>query len=445
MLDDLNDLFPEHDVTELRQALTLPESSNLYTALDTLLARETKQAKSKTKEPTIRTRVGLDRGVIPTHQRFRSEEYQTAVLKRLKLEFAQHDSSSTIRAVLSENNFDYERTRAALSQLFSKRSLWSTLKALFPSRAKEVAMKQLRECPLTGCAELDAEIEDNEGRKRRVVQGELLQKDEILAKQVNEDEHTLYEAMTECGCCFGEYTWEDITACKDGHLVCRSCVTRTIEECAFGQGDTYTLKGLRCIAATSEPCTELIPTYLLEGIISTGLLKRLNSRIINGELERSKMELVRCPFCLYAEFKDPVYPPRIRFRSSIRDLLVLILLLMTLLNPVILGNITVPLIILIRFTDVLQWKEWQTSVANAYQRRHTKTELGARVFRCENKEECGRESCILCAKEWAPFHDCLQDEKDGLRLFVEKAMADAVKRTVFPIPLRVVLMIVSPV
>lgn len=42
---------------------------------------------------------------------------------------------------------------------------------------------------------------------------------------------------------------------------------------------------------------------------------------------------------------------------------------------------------------------------------------------------CGRVSCLLCNREFFPGHSCLSDEQDGLRLAVERAMSDAVKRT----------------
>src|SRR5205814_3539674 len=101
-------------------------------------------------------------------QRFRSEEYQIATYKRLCLEFARYGSQSTIRAVLSEHNYDYERTKTALSELFSKKTLWTMLKSLFSSKTKEDIPKALLDNPLTGSAELDDEIDAIELRKRRI-------------------------------------------------------------------------------------------------------------------------------------------------------------------------------------------------------------------------------------------------------------------------------------
>ena len=413
---------------ELRQALSLQSYSNLYCAVDDLLEYERQLERSKSKI-TVRTRVGLDRGVIDPSQRFRSEEYQKAVYHRLRLEFAEYDPSSTIRAVLSEHNNDYERTKMALTGLFAKKSFWSMFKKFFSSTKKDVAEKQLRENPLTGCVEFDEELAAIALAKRRELDVVQIQSDLTLAQRLNEEEHTVADEMQECGCCFGDYTWDSIVSCNGGHLVCRDCVTHTAQESAFGQGDTsYDPRGLRCIAATNEKCDHVIPNDTLDGVLTSDLMTRLSTRILATELESANLDLIRCPFCLYSEFKLPA--KKVRLRSYWRHVVVGILVWLTLFAPIILANITIPLIICIEYTDFFEWKELNTVINGSYQRIHGGIPNGARTFKCQNVNACGRESCIECGKEWAPFHDCLKDEKDGLRLYVEKAMADAVKRTV---------------
>jgi hypothetical protein len=375
--------------------------------------------------------VGLDRGVVEPNQRFRSEMYQQAVFKRLRLEFAEHDSPSTIRAVLSEHNFDYERTKAALTRLYTKKSLWRMVVNLFSSSSKEAAEKQLKAKPLTGCAELDGEISAMALRNRRAEDEEQIKSDFVVAQEINEREHVAVHEMIECGCCFGDYTWEDTTACRAGHLVCRSCVTHTVQECAFGQGDnSFDSCGLRCIAASNELCDTVIPTAILEEFISADLMGRLTSRTVSAELESARMDLIRCPFCIYAEYREREDVPLLRLRSIWKRIVIGLLGLFTTIYPLLLANITVPVMICLEYTDLFHWKEWHRLVNAAHRRKYLRIEQGSQIFRCRNVNECGRESCRECFKEWAPFHDCLKDEKDGLRLYVEKAMADAVKRTV---------------
>ena len=356
MLDRLNDLFPEHDVTELRQALSQQPHSNFYGAIDDLLLLEKKLKKGRDKA-IVRTRIGLDGGKVEPHEWFRSQEYQSAVYKRLRLEFAQHDSPSTIRAVLSENNYDYERTRAVLSGLFMKKTLWTIFKSFFSPRTKIEAEKQLRENPLTGCAELDTEIDVIALRKRQAEETVQIQKDHLLAQEVNEQEHSEANEMMECGCCFGDFTWDDLVSCSGGHLVCRDCVTRIAQECAFGQADNaYDPSGLRCIAALNDICNHIIPTAMLETVISSDLMDKLNARIAITELEVASLNLVRCPFCWYAEFKEP--PFRIRLRFDYRQPVLLILYLLTLICPSILAGITIPLMICIEYTNFLSGRSW---------------------------------------------------------------------------------------
>jgi len=383
----------------------------------------------KPKDVVLRTRVGLDRGTIEPRQRFRSEEYQKAVYIRLRLEFAEHDYPTTIRAVLDENNYDYERTRTALTGIFKKKTLWSVFKGLF-TRAKENAELKLRE--KIGCEELDVEIEAIAMRKQHQDSELQIRKDLKLATTLNEEEYTSANELMECGCCFGDYTWEDMIYCGDGHLVCRGCVKRTAEECAFGQADTVcTERGLKCIAVSNNPCDKVIPNESLEQFLPTDLFRRYTQRILSTELESAELDLIHCPFCPYAEFKDPVQP-HIRLRSYLQHVVTLILTLFTFIAPLLLVNFTIPLIVCIYSKNFLQAKKINNWINDVHQRRLGFLNEGSRLFKCLNASECGRESCIDCGKEWAPFHDCLRSEKDGLRLYVEKAMADAIKRTVSP-------------
>jgi hypothetical protein len=430
-LDDLNLLFPEHDLSDLRQALSRQSCCNLYLAIDDLMQFERVLEKQKRTDLLLRTRVGLDRGAIEPRQRYRSEEYQRAVYRRLRLEFAQHDYPSTIRAVLDEKNYDYERTKIELTSIFKKRTLWSVFKGLF-SWSKENVEQKLRQG--TGCEELDAEIEAVAARKFQTEIAKQIESDSTLAQKTNDEEYTATNEMIECGCCFGDYTWEDLTSCNGGHLICRSCVTRTVQECAFGQADAaYTDRGLRCIAASSESCDSEIPNNRLRQVLPLDLWARYTGRIMSTELESAHLDLVRCPFCPYAEFKEKVtqpHQPQVRLRLYLQHVVTLFLSLTTLIAPLILVNVTLPLILYIYWKNLFQSKNITRLINESRERQRETPEEGSKIFKCQNVDACGRESCVDCGKEWAPFHDCLRTEKDGLRLYVEKAMADAIKRTV---------------
>ncbi|RCH83182.1 hypothetical protein CU098_003372, partial [Rhizopus stolonifer] len=62
-------------------------------------------------------------------------------------------------------------------------------------------------------------------------------------------------------------------------------------------------------------------------------------------------------------------------------------------------------------------------------KRLIKTRRGM-VLKCKNPE-CKIDTCLQCQRPFRGLHKCWEKEADGLRLYVEKAMADAVKRTHF--------------
>lgn len=321
-------------------------------------------------------------GRLEPWEMFRSEQYTMATKYLLYKDFKML-YRSTIRAVMAENNSDYARSYKSLKDLEQK-SWWPWS---WPLRWN----LSFKNDDLHGisCNELEDEV-------RRLRPSHELA-DEQMARNVNYDEYKNGHALLDCQVCYGSFAWEDLVACTKGHFVCRSCVERYVKEGIFGQGGLRAKTAVRCLSSEEE-CSAIIPYALVERSVSAELRAAWRDTCVDT-IQWSGLDLVQCPFCYYAEFK-----PSVKRRTS--------LLFVLLFTPLL------PIILLIYLTRFILGQYLATEVEQPRQE----------MFRCRNSE-CGIACCLLCREEFLPFHRCHADKKDGMRRYMEAAMADAVKRT----------------
>ncbi|XP_074552338.1 E3 ubiquitin-protein ligase RNF216 isoform X2 [Halichoeres trimaculatus] len=122
--------------------------------------------------------------------------------------------------------------------------------------------------------------------------------DFLLALQVNEDEYKKDGQLIECSCCFGEFAFEKMTQCSDGHLFCKECLIKYAQEAVFGSGKSE----LSCMEG-SCPCS--YPVCELEKVLPENILCKYYERQAEEAVAATCAdELVRCPFCNFPALLD---------------------------------------------------------------------------------------------------------------------------------------------
>nr|XP_061829993.1 E3 ubiquitin-protein ligase RNF216-like [Nerophis lumbriciformis] len=122
--------------------------------------------------------------------------------------------------------------------------------------------------------------------------------DFLLALQVNEDEYKKDGQLIECGCCYGEFAFEKMTQCSDGHLFCQECLVKYAQEAVFGTGKSQ----LSCM---ESGCTCSYPVAELEKVLPENILYKYYERQAEEAIAATCAdELVRCPFCNFPALLD---------------------------------------------------------------------------------------------------------------------------------------------
>ncbi|KAH7017599.1 hypothetical protein EDB80DRAFT_705400 [Ilyonectria destructans] len=448
-LEALAAIFPDIQIEVFRELLSnFDGESRLALVADALL---------KNRATWVKGRWRVDKDVqaeaVPKTEVFRSKEYKKAVQTLAWHEF-KGLSRSTINAVLAESNYSYLEARRTLVTLSSK-SWRFTISSLF-FRRKPIATGEAENHPLvswrstghgsiiptiraTGSPELDRELyktlvvplkeRDREQRET---------KDRGLAFLLNNEEAEEAEATHECVCCFISAAFEEFTHCnRDGHMICFRCVQHSIKEAIFGQGwnssinpETGTLK---CLSVDGDGCPGHIPAEHIrrameEEKMGAEILHKLDRRLAEHSLLASKLPLVRCPFCDYAEIDDmytPSHEATLRINAtSVYNLFFLILCIGTLpfVFPIVFISSIICLLLSTRqsFGDYISM-EWSRALT-----RHRRRRRGLK-FTCQSPE-CKRVSCLSCTKSWHDIHVCNESSLVALRTQVEQAMSMAIKR-----------------
>lgn len=401
------------------------------------------------------------RGIpLALEEKFRSMRYKEAAKEALYQEF-KGLSHSTVKAVLAEYNWSYTQARPTLLSLSSKSwrsSITNFLMRRKPPTAKDhplvlwmaaEARTNRPRIPMlvkTKSDELNQELYESlivpemEAHRK-----EQLQQDFELALQWNEEEAEKEGEMYDCECCFIPNTLQQMSTCdEDGHYICFRCIRHSINAALYDQGWARNINTelctLKCIAPMSDGvedcqgCISLnfVKRALLEEQDGKDNLNKLGERFAGEALTKSQLPFVNCPFCNYAELDDLALPDANLF-SNLR--------LKS--RPIALASLaSVPVFELLRnkaaqlfFMSFIMIYSFLTiafrlpilpPVQTALRRIHLKRR-GLR-FQCLSPA-CGRPSCLSCSLPWHDPHTCFSSQLTSLRLTLERATTDAVKRT----------------
>ncbi|KAF2258178.1 hypothetical protein CC78DRAFT_537986 [Lojkania enalia] len=393
---------------------------------------------------------------------FRSRNYREAAKEALYQEF-KGLSHSTIKAVLAEYNWSYMQARPTLLDLSSKS--WRSSITNFFMRRKAPSAKDhplviwtsadpkpgQPRTPLlvkTKSRELDRELYNAiivPELERQ--QKEQISADHALAIQWNEAEAEEMGEMYECECCFIPNPLEELSVCDiEGHYICFRCIRHSINAALYDQGWARNIDTkfctLRCIAPITdgvEDCSGCVPLSfvkraLLEERDGEDVFNKLNERFSSEALLKSQLPLIRCPFCHYAEIDD-LSLPNTNLMAGLRlrklpILLASIPLLELLCFQVFRLLLTFAASLLSIFALLNYLLPHSSPILiplhNALRAIHLKRR-GLR-FQCQNPA-CHRPSCLTCSAPWHDPHKCYSSQAISLRLALERATTDAVKRT----------------
>ncbi|KAI4185940.1 MAG: hypothetical protein L6R41_003808 [Letrouitia leprolyta] len=449
----LGQIFPAILPEVFREMLLRFEGeSQLELVINQLLKNEDRWVKGRrrTENQGANTLTAIDKSTITRAELFRRNSYKWATKNNLLQEF-KGLSKSTVKAVLAEKNYSYSLARPVLQDIASKS--WRHSIGKFFSRwsrsSENVSEKHgmiqwmkisngtrvpiLRE---TGDAELDQELH-SAVLAPLLVQYKAQQeaRDWELAERINMEEAIKADALFECGCCFSAEPFERIATCTSSHhVICFTCIFKAVGESLFGQSWSQSINHdrglLRCLAPmTNDVCPGCIPHEVARRAVcyfhkgkETWL--KLQTRLTEEALAKSKIPLIRCPQCSYAETTDLYLPP-----STIKYTLNTSHLFRTLLY-ILLALATIPFLpfflLLALVSGSTPSSLLQTSLKNLSQKSHTPLRFQCRSLTCLSL------TCLHCSLPWRDPHTHFSTSTNTtttLRTAIDSARTAALKRT----------------
>lgn len=186
----------------------------------------------------------------------------------------------------SDTNLSYLSPTIAVPIAPEKRSSIVTITRLLGRKRNIV--------PIPGSLDEELAREMEFVKKQRMLDEE--KKDEIYALHLNEQQYEEEGQLIECGCCFGEFPFENIVQCSDGHLFCCKCLESYAKEVIFGSA--IATAELHCM---SVDCNRPFPYDQLRKVLTEEEIVKYQEHLQEDCLSKADLpNLIRCPFCKFA-------------------------------------------------------------------------------------------------------------------------------------------------
>lgn len=459
ILDELNqallllaDLFPSILPEVFREMLCIYKGETFVSIIvDQLLNHTEKWVRGRYK-PLAEETLSSKRRIpsLPLDDQFRRGDYRRAARKALYKEFGSL-SKGTVDAVTAEKNHSYTLARPILQAIVAKS--WRYNFGKFFSKRRKLVEDKLEThgmiqwpnpLPMVGpiipWLKTTENLELNQEMYQTLIaplvqrsQEAQISADWRLAIEANEREARSAHAVYECECCFSDTTFEQMAACTfSAHIICFRCLCTAFSEALHGQSwernVDYRSGKLKCLAPVPKDiCPGCMPTDVTRRAVtqSQGGFEqwlKFESRFASQNLIKSRLRLIRCPFCPYAEVKELYLPPEsLRFHlNTSNPFFCTILIITSLALFPILGAYTL--------LSFLYSNPTPSDMVFTSLTRLASMKYYPRRFQCRSPH-CSLPSCISCSKLWLDPHLCHEAAASSLRTFVEAARTAAFMRT----------------
>ncbi|KAG0934302.1 hypothetical protein G6F57_008878 [Rhizopus arrhizus] len=358
----------------------------------------------------------LNYGKMDRSEGIHGQRYKDQAQAQLVKDFPQIWKSS-IQAVLAENNWDYLKSHDQLQDMGSG-GFWESIKNLWMHWHTSHTRHYVERDP-----RLATQLEMLEQRRRETQE----EHDFRLAKRLNEEEYDRQQQFISCDCCYGDTTFEDLLFCSQAtHAFCHDCIRHYLSEGLFGQGSLRGQAQIGCIASTDD-CPGCLPTLSLKRVLTADVWKAYEQSQLEDCFPQQRIQCCACSYFEWDESAENVTSILDGLSGWVRSLCwwLMVVEIPTFSYFLLSRSRYFYYFFVIALRWFIQW-DLSSNLEIAHQRL-IRTRRG-RVLHCKNPE-CNTVTCLQCQRPFRGLHQCYEKETDGLRLYVEKAMADAVKRT----------------